>query len=131
MADPLFVNPYYPTDDFSLQSGSPAGQVGFVAFDVNAPGREAGASAVPAIAATFPTYTVDGSTTVTVTSSLSPSSLGESVTLTATVNSQIGPPPSGEMVTFTNGGVVAGHSHPQPGCRFPQDVVIAGRHELD
>lgn len=108
VADPLFVNPHYPADDFSLQDGSPVGQVGFVAFDVNAPGREAGAAAVPAIAATFPTYTVEGTSTVTVTSSASPSSWGESVTLTATVNSQIGPPPSGETVTFTNGGVSLG-----------------------
>jgi len=107
-ADPLFVNPYYPADDFSLQSGSPAGQVGFIAFDVNAPGRKPGATAVPAIAATFPTDPLEGTSTVTVTSSASPSNWGESVTLTATVSSQIGPPPNGETVSFTNGGGTLG-----------------------
>jgi Bacterial Ig-like domain (group 3) len=108
VANPQFVNPYYPADDFSLQSGSPASQVGFVPFDMSAPGREPGAAAVPAIAATFPTYTIEGTSTVTVTSSAIPSTWGESVTLTATVNSQIGPPPNGETVTFTNGGVSLG-----------------------
>ena len=108
IANPLFVNPYYPTDNFALQTASPVGQVGFVPFDVNAPGREAGAAAVPAIAATFPTYTMEGTSSVTVTSSASPSTWGVPVTLSATVNSQIGPPPNGEMVTFTNGGVTLG-----------------------
>lgn len=108
VADPLFVNPYYPADNFSLQSGSPVSQVGFVAFDVNAPGREAGATAVPAIAATFPTYTIAGISTVQVTSSGSPSSWNQSVTLTATVSSQMGLPPDGETVAFTNGGKTLG-----------------------
>jgi hypothetical protein len=108
VSDPLFVNPYYPADDFALQSGTPAGQVGFVAFNLNAPGREPGATAVPAITATFPTYTIEGTSTVTVTSSASPSTWSESVTLTATVSSAIGPPPNGETVAFTNGGVALG-----------------------
>jgi len=108
VADPLFTNPNYPADDFSLQSGSPAGEVGFVAFDVNAPGRESGAAAVPAVAAAFPTYTIEGTSSVSISSSVSPSSWGQAVTLTATVSSQIGPPPDGEAVTFTNGGVSLG-----------------------
>jgi hypothetical protein len=108
VANPMFVNPNYPADDFTLQSGSPASQVGFVAFNVNEPGRKPGATAVPAIAATFPTYTIEGTSTVSVTSSASPATWGESVTLTATVTSQIGPPPNGETVTFTNGSVSLG-----------------------
>ena len=108
VADPQFVNPYYPNDNFELKSGSPAAQVGFVAFDVNAPGRESGASPAPVIATTFPIDTVAGVSNVSVTSSGSPSTYGQSVTLTATVSSQIGPPPSGEVVTFTNGGVTLG-----------------------
>jgi hypothetical protein len=108
VADPMFVNPYYPADDFALQSGSPASQVGFVSFDVSAPGRDAGANAAPAIAATFPTNPIEGTTTTTVSSSLNSSSWGASVTITATVTSVIGPPPNGETVTFTNGGVFLG-----------------------
>jgi hypothetical protein len=104
VADPLFVDPYYPTDNFALQSGSPASEVGFVAFDVNAPGRESGAAPVPAIAATFPTDTVAGISSVSISSNVNPSAWRESVTLTATVTSQIGPPPNGETVTFYNGG---------------------------
>jgi hypothetical protein len=37
--DPLFVNPYYPADDYHLQQNSPVGEIGFVVFDVDAPGR--------------------------------------------------------------------------------------------
>ncbi|HVI09723.1 MAG TPA: Ig-like domain-containing protein [Candidatus Binatia bacterium] len=103
VANPLFTNPYYPTDDFSLQSGSPASEVGFVAFDVNAPGREAGAAAVPAITPGYPTYAIEGISNVSISSSATPSTWGESVTLTATVSSPVGPPPSGETVTFSNG----------------------------
>ena len=108
MADPQFVDPYYPNDNFELKSGSPASQVGFVAFDVNAPGRESGATSVPAIPATFPTNPIEGSTKVTIASSGSPSTYGQSVTLTATVSSVIGPPPSGEVITFTNNGAALG-----------------------
>ena len=104
VADPLFVDPYYPSDNFALQSGSPASEVGFVTFDVNAPGREAGATPVPAVAATFPTDTVAGISSVSIASSVNPSTWQQAVTLTATVTSQIGPPPNGETVTFMNGG---------------------------
>ncbi len=103
VADPLFVSPDYPNDDFALQSGSPASEVGFVAFNVNAPGREAGGASVPVIAATFPTDTVAGISTVSLSSSVNPATWGQSITLTATVTSQIGPPPNGESVTFVNG----------------------------
>ena len=38
-ADPLFANPVYPADDFSLLNGSPALKVGFVPFDPKQAGR--------------------------------------------------------------------------------------------
>jgi len=37
--DPLFANPRYPADDYSLLQGSPAFTVGFVPFDAAQAGR--------------------------------------------------------------------------------------------
>ncbi|MGO8794334.1 MAG: Ig-like domain repeat protein [Candidatus Sulfotelmatobacter sp.] len=48
------------------------------------------------------------STTTTLTSSLNPSTVGQSVTFTAAVISTSGAPPNGELVTFYNGSAVLG-----------------------
>lgn len=100
--NPLFTNPFYPTDDFSLQSGSPASQVGFVPFDISQAGRTSDNINPPAVPATFITGTYSATTTITMTSSLKPSSYGEPVTFTATMSSKWGPPPDGTEITFTD-----------------------------
>ncbi len=109
-SDPLFVDPYYPTDNFALQSGSPAGEVGFVAFNVNAPGCASQCMEPPAIAATFPTGSYITTSTLAITSNASPAVYGEPVILTATASSNYGPPPDGTQVTFTENGQVLGTS---------------------
>ncbi|MBZ5719922.1 MAG: right-handed parallel beta-helix repeat-containing protein [Acidobacteriia bacterium] len=54
-ADPLFVNPIAPADDFNLQSGSPALKVGFVPFDPSQAGRtNPGQLSAPAVSNAFP-----------------------------------------------------------------------------
>ena len=53
-ADPLFVNPSYPADDFTLQSGSPAMKTGFVPFDASQAGRLTTPEAPVVIPASFP-----------------------------------------------------------------------------
>jgi hypothetical protein len=53
-ADPLFVNPNFPNDDFTLQSGSPALKVGFVPFDPSQAGRLTAPIPPVAIPASFP-----------------------------------------------------------------------------
>jgi len=53
--DPMFVNPNYPADNYNLQSGSPVGKIGFVPFDVNAPGRTNALILPPSVPATFVT----------------------------------------------------------------------------
>src|ERR1700675_318852 len=47
-------------------------------------------------------------TTITLTSSLSPSTYGQTVTFSAMVASALGPPPNGETVTFMKGTTVLG-----------------------
>lgn len=105
---PLFVNPYYPTDNFALQSGSPATQIGFVPFDVNAPGRTSDTIQPPAVAATFPTGSYVTTGTLTITSSSQPITYGDTVDLTANATSYYGPPPDGTEVTFTEGSKTLG-----------------------
>src|SRR5271166_1898605 len=50
------------------------------------------------------------STTTTLTSSVNPSTYGQSVTLKAVVTSSLGAPPNGEIVTFKEGSTVLGTS---------------------
>ena len=52
--DPLFINPTYPTDNYNLQTGSPAFNVGFVAFDPSQAGRTTKLLPSPAVPAAFP-----------------------------------------------------------------------------
>lgn len=104
VADPLFVDPYYPADNFNLQSNSPAGMVGFVAFDLNAPGRTNVAIQAPKIPQTFATATMPVQTSTAVSSNLNPSAYGQAVEFTATVSSAIGPPPDGQPITFVADG---------------------------
>ncbi|MBZ5721075.1 MAG: right-handed parallel beta-helix repeat-containing protein [Acidobacteriia bacterium] len=52
--DPLFVNPTYPTDNYNLQSGSPAFSLGFVSFDTTQAGRNAPVLTAPAVPIAFP-----------------------------------------------------------------------------
>jgi len=102
VGNPLFVDPYYPTDDYTLQAGSPAGQVGFVPFDVNAPGRTSSSILPPAVAPTFTTAVMVIMPAITLTANLNPSTYGQPVTFTATASSSIGPPPDGDLIAFTD-----------------------------
>jgi Bacterial Ig-like domain (group 3) len=102
VANPLFVNPFYPTDNFALQNGSPASQIGFVPFDVNAPGRTSDNIQPPAIAATFPTVAYQAAVGWSLTPSQNPATYGQPVTLTASLSSPWGPPPDGTEITFTD-----------------------------
>jgi len=61
LQDPLFVNPSYPNDDFTLQSGSPAIGLGFVPFDPKLAGRTSADISVPDVPAAFPLQTMDPS----------------------------------------------------------------------
>ncbi len=55
VADPLFVNPDYPADDFRLRPHSPASRIRFVPFDPGQAGRLPGARpAPPALAPAYP-----------------------------------------------------------------------------
>jgi len=108
VADPLFVNPYYPADNFALKSGSPASQIGFTAFDLNAPGRSGSTPSIPPVAATFPTYTIEATPHFSLTATPSPSTFGQAVMLTATLTSEMGPPGNGESLSFIEGSTTLG-----------------------
>ena len=58
--NPAFTNPKYPADDFSLSSGSPATEAGFVPFSLTF-GRTNQVS-IPSVPATFPTAVYSPST---------------------------------------------------------------------
>lgn len=103
VADPLFVAPFYPSDNFSLKSSANASKIGFTPFNLNSPGRTAGAVQVPDIPATFITVPKINATQTTVVSSLKPSNFSDGVTFTASVNGAYGPPMDGDDVTFTDG----------------------------
>ncbi|MFY9980124.1 MAG: Ig-like domain repeat protein [Candidatus Sulfotelmatobacter sp.] len=127
-ANPLFVAPFYPTDNFALQSGSTATDVGFVPFDVNAPGCASQCMQPPAIAATFPTGSYIAPTTLNITSNFSPATYGQTVTLTATASSNYGPPPDGTQVTFIEGGQVLGTaSTVQGAASLPVSSMAVGQ----
>ena len=131
VADPLFTNPVYPTDDFSLQSGSPATQVGFVPFNVNSPGRTKPTIQAPVIAATFPTANMVAKTFATVSSGLDTSIYGESVNLTAAVSSNYGPPPDGTEITFADSGVTLGTGGTTRGsATLSVPGLTAGEHHI-
>ncbi|HWZ82408.1 MAG TPA: FG-GAP-like repeat-containing protein [Terriglobales bacterium] len=85
------------------------------------------------------------STTTRVTTSLSPSQVGQSVTFTATVSSHFGKVPDGETVTFNDGKTVLGSAPLSNGtavlttsalsvkkhtikCIYPGDAVFATSH---
>ncbi len=62
-ADPLFANPTYPADDYTLLPGSPAPNVGFVPFDPGQAGRTTQTITVPAtVPAAFPLQLMDPTT---------------------------------------------------------------------
>jgi Bacterial Ig-like domain (group 3) len=130
-ADPMFTNPYYPADDFSLQSGSPATSVGFVPFSLSSPGRKKGASNVPSIAPTFVIYTYEDTTQTTLVQSQSPTKLGDSATFTATIKSELGVPADGELVTFTDSGVTIGTAPLTKGvANFITSSLSLGTHNI-
>jgi parallel beta helix pectate lyase-like protein len=54
IADPLFVNPRFPADDFSMKPGSPASKIGFVPFDPKQAGRSNPVIKVPPVPPAFP-----------------------------------------------------------------------------
>jgi len=130
-ADPLFNNPYYPNDDFSLKSGSPALSVGFVPFSLTSPGRTNGASSVPAVAPSFIIYTYEDTTQTTLVQSQSPTKLGDPVSFTATIKSELGLPADGELVTFTDGGVNFGTAPLSKGVAvFTTSSMSLGTHDI-
>jgi hypothetical protein len=66
-------------------------------------------------------------TTTTLSSSLNPSSYGQTVTFTATVTSSLGPPPNGETVTFRQGSTVLGTGTLSGGsASFSTSTIPAG-----
>jgi len=66
-------------------------------------------------------------TTTTVSSSLNPSTYGQSVTFTGVVTSTLGPPPNGETVTFKGGTTVLGTGTLSGGiARFSISTLAAG-----
>jgi hypothetical protein len=60
--DPLFVDPSYPADDFNLQAGSPAFNVGFKSFDTSQAGRTSELLTAPAVPTAFPLQLKDPNT---------------------------------------------------------------------
>jgi hypothetical protein len=106
VADPRFVGPSYPSDNFALQGSSPVTSIGFVPFDMTAAGRSNPVIVVPPVAPAFPTVPMSTQTTIAIKTSLNPSSFGQATTFTVSLWSDIGPPPDGDQVTFTQDGVV-------------------------
>ena len=51
VANPKFVAPSPPTDDFTLKSGSPAFGIGFVSFDPSKAGRTTNVIVPPSVPA--------------------------------------------------------------------------------
>jgi hypothetical protein len=130
VTDPMFSNPYYPNDNFALKSNSPAHQVGFVAFDVNAPGRTSGPS-VPSIPATFVTSSLEGRTWTKITITPSPATYGQTVTVTATITSEMGPPPSSETVALTDGSTLLANVPLNNGvATYTTSSLGGGNHKL-
>jgi len=129
--DPLFNNPYYPADDFSLQSGSPASSVGFVPFELNAPGRKTGSPAVPAVAPTFVIATWEASSQTSMVSSGNPVNFGSPVSFTTTILSALGFPADGENVTFTDNGITLGAAAMKKGVAvFTTSSLAVGTHPI-
>ena len=129
--DPLFNNPYYPKDDFSLQSGSPALSVGFVPFKLTSPGRLSGAPAVPSVAPTFVIYSYEDTTQTSLVTNQNPINLGGSVTFTSTVNSELGFPADGELITFLDSGVAIGTAPLTRGvASFTTTSLGLGQHNI-
>ena len=129
--NPLFVSPNYPSDNFELQTGTPAGEVGFVAFDVNAPGRTSDSIIAPAIAPTFVTAAMSAKTTVTLTSSVNSPAYGQNVTFTSMLSSGIGPPPDGDTVTFSDGSTTLGTvSVAQGAAQYSTATLGGGNHNI-
>jgi hypothetical protein len=58
-ADPQFVNPTYPADDFRLEPSSPAFGLGFAAFDPTQAGRTSATLTPPALDPTWPVSLLD------------------------------------------------------------------------
>jgi hypothetical protein len=58
--NPVFNNPVFPADDYTLPKGSPG--VGFVVFDPSQGGRSNPLINPPAVPATFPTKTFNPAT---------------------------------------------------------------------
>jgi hypothetical protein len=131
VADPMFVAPFYPSDNFSLRSSANASKVGFVPFDLTAPGRTAGATTVPDVAGTFIGAPKILPTQSAVTSSLRPSNYSQSVTFTASVISGYGPPPDGDEITFSDGATVLS-SQPMTGgvATYTTSALSAGNHKI-
>jgi hypothetical protein len=128
--DPLFTNPYYPADDYSLQSGSPASSVGFVPFDLNAPGRKTG-SPVPAVAPTFVVATWEAPSQTSIVSTGNPVKFGSPVSFTTTILSALGFPADGENVTFTDNGVTLGTAAMKKGVSvFTTSSLAVGTHPI-
>lgn len=131
VGSPMFVDPFYPADNFSLQSSTNASKIGFVPFNVNAPGRTSGAMTVPAIPGTFMGAPKIMPTQSAVTSSLRPSNYSQSVTFSATVISGYGPPPDGEEITFSDGSTVLGAVAMTGGAAtFQTSSLTAGNHKI-
>jgi hypothetical protein len=57
--NPLFVNPTYPADDFSLQAASPASKIGFQAFDPAQAGRSNPVLFPPILPPAYPLQLLD------------------------------------------------------------------------
>ena len=58
-ANPQFVDPNYPQDNFMLKPGSPASQIGFVPFDYELAGRSSPGFNPPPVPAAFPLQLLD------------------------------------------------------------------------
>jgi len=131
VADPMFVAPFYPSDNFALQSSANASKIGFVPFNLSAPGRTSGGTAVPDIAGTFIGAAKIMPTQSAVTSSLKPSNYSQSVTFTATVISGYGPPPDGDEITFSDGNTVLGVVAMKGGmATYQTSALTAGNHKI-
>jgi hypothetical protein len=74
---------------------------------------------------------VGDKSTTTVTTSVSPSTVGEPVTFTATVSSSRGPAPDGQTITFLNGNKVLGSGTTSGGvAQFTTSSLQAGTHTI-